>query len=240
MAGIRPWCWPVLALSLTGSGGAGAAALPEGFVHLETVAPGIRQEMRYAGSDNFVGRPFPGYLAARCILTRAAAERLARIQLLLAQKQLGLKVFDCYRPQRAVDFLLVWSADAGDQRNKSRYYPDVPKAQLFDRGYLARRSGHSRGSTVDLTVVALPGAAAPMLPGRLKPDGEADMGSGYDWLGVESHPDHPGLPPPAVANRRWLAALMADYGFRGLSTEWWHYTLVDEPFPDTYFDFPVE
>jgi D-alanyl-D-alanine dipeptidase len=212
-------------------------SLPDGFVYLDTLAPKVRQEMHYAGSDNFVGRPLAGYLAARCILTQQAATRLARIENELSAKGLGLRIFDCYRPQRAVNDLLQWSKDPSDQINKTRYYPQVPKDQLFARGYIIEKSGHTRGSTVDLTVeVRTPGAA---VPGKIKPNGELDMGTAFDWFGEASHTDNPNQPVDVRANRRWFTDLMARHGFRNLPEEWWHYTLVDEPFPDTYFDFPV-
>lgn len=204
-----------------------AAELPKGFVRLGAVDSSIRQDVRYAGPDNFVGAPVEGYLNATVILTRRAAQALAKVQADLKPFGLGLLVFDGYRPQRAVNHFQRWAKDAADLKTKAAYYPDVPKEELFARGYIAERSGHSRGSTVDLTLVALD-SGAPL-----------DMGSPFDFFGPVSWPESPAVAPEARAHRMLLREVMARRGFKPYDQEWWHFTLKDEPFPDVYFDFPV-
>ena len=202
-------------------------ALPAGFVHLGEAIPGIVVEVRYYGAANFVGAPVDGYEAPVAILTQAAADALRQVQATLRGRGFGLKVFDAYRPQTAVDHFVRWASDAADERTKAEYYPAVPKSALFARGYIAELSGHSRGSTVDLTVV------------RLSDGAELDMGTPFDFFGPESAVAHDGLTEAQHANRRLLADAMQKHGFEPYPEEWWHYTLADEPYPDTYFDFPV-
>jgi D-alanyl-D-alanine dipeptidase len=213
------------------AGGARAESLPDGFVYCEAVVPGIASEMRYATAHNFVGAPIAGYLKPRCILTRQAALALKSVQEELQPFGLGLKVFDAYRPQRAVDNFVRWAKDLHDTRMKGEFYPGVAKENLFAEDYIAARSGHSRGSTVDLTIVAVGGAAGGQ---------DLDMGTGFDFFGPESWPAHAALAPQQRANRLLLQVLMKRAGFRPYAKEWWHFTLKDEPFPDTYFDFPVQ
>jgi len=189
--------------------------------------PGLIIEMRYAGPENFVGRPINGYEAPLCLLTRRAAVALAQAQQRLAAFGLGLKAFDCYRPARAVADFAAWSRDPNDQARKPDYYPRVDKDQLFELGYLAERSGHSRGSTIDVTLIDLATGA------------ELDMGGGYDLFDTSSWPSDQTVSPAARANRMLLQSVMAADGFRPLREEWWHFTLEREPFPRTYFDFPV-
>ncbi|MFA7094998.1 MAG: M15 family metallopeptidase [Gammaproteobacteria bacterium] len=205
-----------------------AHALPEGFVYLSDVAPRVLIDARYAGSDNFVGRPVDGYRANTVILTRPAAEALAAVSEELAAFGLGLKVFDGYRPQRAVNHFVRWAADPADHSTKPRHYPNVDKAHLFRDGYIAERSGHSRGSTVDVTLV------------DLKDGTELPMGTPFDYFGPESWPSYANLPAEQRAFRALLQQVMVRHGFRPLKEEWWHFTLENEPYPDTYFDFPVE
>lgn len=202
--------------------------VPDGFVDLGQFAPAIRLEVRYFGSDNFVGEPIDGYQAARVYMTGEAATALRSVQQRLERFGLGLKVFDAYRPQRAVDHFVRWAEDLGDERMKARYYPDVDKANLFSDGYIASRSGHSRGSTVDLTLVDLDTGT------------ELDMGTPWDYFDLASWPDSDQVTAQQQANRLLLRTLMQDAGFQPLTTEWWHFNLADEPFPDTYFDFPVQ
>jgi len=201
--------------------------MPAGFVDAATVVPGLVVDMRYFGSNNFVGRPIDGYEAPRCIVTRQAAEALARVQAELKGDGLGLKVFDCYRPARAVAEFVRWAADPADTAMKAEYYPDLAKSELFPKGYIAERSGHSRGSTADLTLV------------RLDDKSELPMGTGYDFFSERSWPTDPNQPPEARANRRRLSKIMQRHGFKPYAHEWWHFTLADEPYRDTYFDFPV-
>lgn len=215
-------------------------ALPAGFVHLHAVAPDVLQDMRYLGSNNFMGRPVAGYEAPTCILTDAAARALQAAQAQVRPLGLTIKVFDCFRPQTAVNDFVRWGADLADQKTKAAYYPAVPKQELFQRGYIAEKSGHSRGSTVDVTLVVVDGLRAyKVVRGPLADGHEVDMGSPFDMFDVSSHTDNPDLPPDVQHNRRWLRALLAQQGFRNLPEEWWHYTLVNEPFPDRYFDFAV-
>lgn len=183
--------------------------------------------MRYAGSHNFVGRPIAGYDAPVCLLAEEAASALANVQRALAASGRGLKVFDCYRPVRAVADFAAWARDLEDQATKAEYYPNVAKDQLFALGYIAERSGHSRGSTVDLTLIDLASGA------------ELDMGTPYDLFDPRSWPNDTSVSPEAQANRRALQEAMAAHGFQGLREEWWHFTLVGEPHLETYFDFPV-
>lgn len=206
-----------------------AAGMPPDFVYLEEVAPGVLQDPRYCGGHNFLGVPVEGYLAPRILLTRRAAEALAAVQAELEPAGLSLKVFDGYRPQRAVDHFLRWAADAADQRCKQRYYPRVDKGELFHLGYLAERSSHSRGSTVDLTLVDTARGDG----------GELDMGTPFDYFDPLSFPAARELSPQQRANRLLLRTLMGRQGFLPLAEEWWHFTLADEPYPDTWFDFPV-
>lgn len=205
-----------------------AHALPDDFVYVAEVVPNVVIDARYAGDNNFVGRPVDGYLANTVILTRPAAEALAKVSEDLAAFGLGLKVFDGFRPQRAVDHFVRWAADLSDQSTKARHYPDVEKEHLFRDGYIAERSGHSRGSTVDLTIIDL--ATGEELP----------MGTPFDYFGLESWPSYTKLPAEQRAFRALLQQVMTRHGFRPLKEEWWHFTLENEPYPETYFDFPVE
>jgi len=210
---------------------AAAQDLPQGFVYLDQVAPSILTELRYDTPDNFLGRPVDGYRAQRVILTRQAALALQKVQKFLAPFNLGLKMLDAYRPQQAVDHFIRWAKDLGDTTMKWKYYPDVDKKNLFRDGYIASRSGHSRGSTVDLTIVSL----------EEKTFGqELDMGSGFDFFSPMSWPDSPRPTPSQRAHRALLRSAMAGQGFLPYDKEWWHFTLKQEPFPETYFNFPVQ
>ncbi|MFF1381358.1 M15 family metallopeptidase [Streptomyces sp. NPDC058308] len=224
---------------------------PEEFVALRDVDPTIIQEMRYFTPHNFVGEPIEGYRKPMCILTEPAAKALHRAQRALLRKGYSLKVYDCYRPQRAVDHFVRWGKDLGDERMKAEFYPRVDKSRLFADGYIAEKSGHSRGSTVDLTVVRLPAVPTrPYIPGeRLTPcfgprserfpDNSVDMGTGYDCFDTLSHTDDPRIAGKQRANRDVLRNVLSKEGFANLPEEWWHFTHKPELFPDTYFDFPV-
>lgn len=200
------------------------AQLPDGFVYVSDVIPNVHEDLRYRGSDNFLGRPVQGYENARAVLSRPAAQALARVQADLLPFGLRIRIYDAYRPQRAVDDFVRWAQDTGDVRTKARFYPDVEKGRLFDEDYIARRSGHSRGSTVDLTLETLDGSVL-------------DMGSEFDFFGVQSWPDYPRLAVQQRANRLLLRTLMLGHGFKPYPKEWWHFTLAAEPYPETYFDF---
>jgi zinc D-Ala-D-Ala dipeptidase len=216
-----------LALLLLAQPGQAQAPLPPGFVDAGAVVDGLVVDMRYFGDQNFVGERIDGYERARCVLSAPAASALAAVQRDLAARGLGLKVFDCYRPQRAVAHFVRWAQRIDDVKRKREFYPDVDKRDLFKEGYISERSGHSRGSTVDLTLVR-------------RADGrELDMGSPFDFFSPKSWPSDTSAGAQAQANRALLAAAMSRGGFRPYDKEWWHFTLVDEPFPDTYFDFPV-
>lgn len=204
-------------------------ALAQGFVYLDEAIPDIVIELKYTTGDNFVGRPIDGYERGRAVLSEPAAAALAEVQAALQPFGLGLKVFDAYRPQRAVDHFVRWAGDLEDQRTKPDFYPDVAKEDLFEEGYIAARSGHTRGSTVDLTIVHRDEAGTVH---------ELDMGSGYDFFGPISWPNSPAATAQQRANRALLHNAMIAHGFNHYSQEWWHFTLSDEPYPDTYFDFP--
>lgn len=226
-------------------------ARPEDIVDLKSVAPSVIVDMRYAGPHNFVGRTVPGYAEPKCLLTRTAAEALDGVQDKLAASGLSLLVYDCYRPQSAVDYFVKWSAALRDNAMKREFYPRVKKNDLLKDGYVASPSSHSRGSTVDLTIVPLPRSEIEVYrPGEpLAPcdkrkslrfrDGSLDMGTGYDCFDPMAHLMTSGLTGQQRANRMLLAALMEQAGFAGYRYEWWHFTLHDEPYPKTYFDFPV-
>jgi len=233
----------------------GEAPVPDApanaFADLADLAPSILVDMRYTTSHNFVGRPIRGYEEPVCLLTREAATALAQAQRRVRRAGYTLKVYDCYRPQRAVDHFVAWARRLDDDRMKREFYPRVDKRDLFSEGYIARRSGHSRGSTVDVSLVRLPGrrqeryrrgerladCAAPAEQ-RFRDD-SIDMGTGYDCFDALSHPFNGRVHGVQRANRLRLRRAMLGAGFKGLPTEWWHFTLRTEPFPDTRFDFPV-
>lgn len=200
---------------------------PDDFVALNDIVPDLVVELRYYGSDNFVGRPVDGYEAEVAYLTRDAAAALRAVQEDLSAEGLGLKLFDAYRPQRAVDDFLTWAADPDDTKMKAAYYPTLDKSVLVPNGYIAERSGHSRGSTVDVTLV------------RVATGAELDMGSPYDFFDPISWPSSALVTASQSANRRLLRETMQRHGFVPLEQEWWHFTLRNEPYPDTSFDFPV-
>jgi len=200
---------------------------PDSFLELQEFIPGIVLELRYFSEDNFVGQVIDGYQAEKVYMTRESAAALSNVQEELAAFGMGLKVFDAYRPQRAVDHFVRWAQDLGDTKMKTVFYPSVAKEDLFSSGYIAQRSGHSRGSTIDLTIVDL-------VTGE-----ELEMGTPWDFFDPSSWPSNLNLPPQTRANRNLLTAVMTSHGFRALPEEWWHFTLENEPFPDTYFNFPV-
>ncbi len=238
-----------VALTLVGAAPRARSPLPPGFVYLSDVAPSIVQNIRYAGYYNFIGRPIDGYLAGTCILTKQAAEALANVQRNLEEVNLTLKVYDCYRPQRAVNEFVAWSKTR-DQRMKLAFYPRVDKAQLFKLGYLVTPSSHSRGSTVDVSIERFPPRSPqPYSPGDplrscIAPfveryaSGSIDMGSSYDCMDELSH-SNADVGNIALAHRLMLRDVMEKCGFEGIETEWWHFVLRHEPFPKTYFDFPI-
>jgi len=226
------------------------SALPKGLVYLRDIDPTIVQDIRYAGSHNFVGRPIRGYLAAECILSASAANALETVQRMLAEKKLSLIVWDCYRPKRAVDDFLQWSKDPTHAEMKTEFYPRTDKQKLFALGYLARRSAHSRGSTVDLGIVPNTFSSTPPNPSRsLKActspkgerfeDGTIDFGTGYDCLDVLANTSNARAGGTALRNRQTLKSYMQGAGFRPYAREWWHFELINEPFHRVGFDFEV-
>lgn len=189
---------------------------------------GLVTDMRYAGEKNFLGRPVAGYSAAKCWLTEEATSALAKAQRLANAQGLAILIYDCYRPQRAVDDFVQWVNSDEDEPTKAIYYPNVPRSQLIDRGYIASRSGHSRGSTIDLTLIAIQ-SGQPL-----------SMGTPWDYFDARSHTASEEINEEAARNRQILKRTMETAGFRGYFAEWWHFTLRHEPFPDTYFDIPIE
>jgi D-alanyl-D-alanine dipeptidase len=217
----------IFAAGCLSSAAAQAPKLPAGFVYLRDIDPTIIQDMRYAGANNFVGRPLRGYQAAECVVKRKVGALLKSVQEELALQNLSLKMFDCYRPTRAVAHFVRWARDFADNAGKPEFYPDIDKRNLFKQGYIATHSGHSRGSTVDLTLAHADGA-------------ELDMGTPFDLFSPRSWPSDASVGSEARANRALLAAVMRRHGFVRYAKEWWHFTLANEPFPHTYFDFPVQ
>lgn len=240
----------VLIAMLPASALAGSA-LPKGLVYLRDIDPTIVQDIRYAGSHNFVGRPIAGYLAAECILSEPAARALEAVQRMLAEKKLSLIVWDCYRPKRAVADFLQWSKDPTHSEMKTEFYPRTGKEKLFALGYLAKRSAHSRGSTVDLGIVPAGSSVAPPPDPTQSPkactspkgerfdDGTIDFGTGYDCLDTLAHPSNAAAGGMALRNRRMLSSCMERAGFRPYAREWWHFELINEPFHRDGFDFEV-
>lgn len=220
-----------------------------GFVRVADVVPETLADLRYCSANNFVGTAIDGYETPVALLTVAAAEALKAVADEMKQAGFSLKIYDAYRPCRAVAHFLRWARDPADTRMKADFYPGLDKSEIVARGYLAAKSGHSRGSTVDLTLYDSATGA------------EVDMGGAFDWFGPESHPDWCGAPetgrytgilpddaPPGARpitaaqfrNRMRLREAMTRHGFTPIASEWWHFTLADEPYPDTYFDFPVK
>ncbi|MBQ6421695.1 MAG: M15 family metallopeptidase [Clostridia bacterium] len=197
------------------------------FVLLSDVAPDVILEIRYYSTYNFVGDRIDGYEQPLALLTKEAAAALKEASDEFNTRGYRLKVYDAYRPQKAVSHFVRWAQDATDTRMKEYFYPDLEKDVLFPQGYIAERSGHSRGSTVDLTLF------------DMTTEKELDMGGTFDYFGEESHPDYRGITETQYANRMLLREIMLKHGFKPLAEEWWHFTLAEEPYPDTYFTFPV-
>ena len=200
---------------------------PEGFVYIHKAIPSAQLEIRYSGDHNFIGSPINGYERPVALMTREAATALKKAADKLETQGYILKIFDAYRPQRAVNQFITWAKDPADVKMKQEFYPEVDKKDLFRLGYIASKSGHSRGSTVDLTIID-------KATGK-----EVDMGSPYDFFGKISHHGAKNITPQQTRNRELLMRALQQAGFRAYPEEWWHYTLKEEPYPDTYFDFPV-
>lgn len=207
---------------------ANADGLPDGFVRLNDALPSALYEIRYYSGNNFVGERITGYEAPAAIISEPAAAALKHVLAELKPFGLTIKIFDAYRPQRAVDHFVRWAEDLNDTKTKANYYPDVQKQHLFRDGYIAAKSGHSRGSTVDLTIVDTASGKA------------LNMGTDFDYFGLESWPDNDTMDEQVRANRALLQKVMQKNGFKHYEAEWWHFTLKNEPYPETYFDFPVQ
>jgi zinc D-Ala-D-Ala dipeptidase len=251
---MRKWQL-ILAIALTGLGlargpiAASAQGLPGGFVYLRDIDPTIIQDIRYAGSNNFVGRPLAGYQAAECVVKREVAMALRRIQDLLAPQKLSLKMFDCYRPQRAVADMVAWSRDGKETAAGRRYNPVFRKQDLFRLGYIAEHSGHSTGAALDLTLVDLTADnSAAFDPSKAygdctapaearAPEGSIDMGTGYDCSDVKAHTATNLITTAQRRSRNTLVAAMARQGFANYSKEWWHFSLPGAG--RQAYDFPI-
>lgn len=207
-------------------GGCGSK-MPDGFVYVHDVIESVQYDIRYYGEDNFVGTRIDGYEAPVAILTEEAAAALKVAADQLEKQGYVIKIFDCYRPQQAVDHFVRWAQDSDDVKMKDKYYPDLDKSQLFPLGYIAEKSGHSRGSVVDLTLV------------DMETNEEVDMGSGFDFFGEISNHGTELITPEQERNRNILRDAMVAAGFEIYPEEWWHYQLKDEPYPDQYFNFVV-
>ena len=197
------------------------------FVFISDVIPSVLLEIRYYSTFNFIGDRIDGYEHPIAMLTREAAARLKEVSEDLAGRGFCLRIFDAYRPQMAVDHFMRWAEDPADTRMKEFFYPGLNKPDLIPGGYIAEHSGHSRGSTVDLTLF------------DMRAQKDLDMGGPFDFFGELSHPDFPGVTKEQHANRMLLREAMLSHGFLPLASEWWHFTLQNEPFPDTYFTFPL-
>lgn len=201
----------------------------EAFVDLKEMMPNLRSDMRYYSSNNFVGAPIDGYNEPKVLLTKEAAEALKKVQDELERLGFGLLVYDAYRPQRATDHFVRWAQDENDDTMKTQFYPNINKKDLFSKGYISVKSGHSRGSTVDVTIVSL------------KTKQILNMGSPYDLFDEVSSVDHTStITKNQHALRLLLKRRMEKHGWQSYPQEWWHFTLKEEPYPDTYFDFPIE
>jgi D-alanyl-D-alanine dipeptidase len=201
--------------------------MKDDFAFVDERVPEMRWDAKYATWDNFTGKPVDGYGVNRIVGTTALCAALERAREEAASTGFGLLLWDGYRPQRAVDCFLRWAEQPEDGRTKLRHYPNIDRAEMFANGYVAAKSGHSRGSTVDLTLYHL-------TTGELAP-----MGGDYDLMDAVSHHGAPGITEVEAANRRHLRSIMTACGLGSYAREWWHYTLKDEPYPDTYFDFPI-
>lgn len=204
------------------------AAADRDFAFVDEVVPGIRWDAKYATWDNFTGKPLEGYGTNRIVGTIALCAALERARDQAARLGFGLLLWDGYRPQRAVDGFRRWSEQPEDGRTKARHYPNIRRTEMFERGYVATKSGHSRGSTVDLTLF------------HLDTDELVPMGGDHDLMDAVSHHGASGITCEQTRNRQDLCYVMEMSGFRAYDREWWHYTLKDEPYPDTYFDFPID
>jgi D-alanyl-D-alanine dipeptidase len=244
--------WCLFWLYHPGTAMGGSPSLPPEFTEISAVLPNVMMDIRYYTPHNFVATRVDGYKAPKCYLTRQAAQALVGVQKDLVASGLTIKIYDCYRPQKAVNHIVRWATAIRDTQTKAEFYPKVDKKNLFKDGYIAGKSGHSRGSTIDLTIVAVPAAsqekyiphtnlrACYLPPERRFRDNGIDMGTGFDCFDEKSHTLNKTIGPVPRLHRALLKTLMEKHGFVNYDKEWWHYTLKGEPFPDTYFDFDIE
>ena len=218
----------ILFLSILTYASLSAQKIHKDFVFLSDIDETIQFELRYLGNNNFIGKAIDGYSRDCIVMTKKTAFALKKVQQILLKEGLSLKIFDAYRPQQAVDHFVRWAKQTNDTLMKKEYYPDVPKSELFTQGYIAGKSGHSRGSTVDLTIINSTSGS------------ELDMGSPYDFFGKKSHPFSKNIKKNQQENRLYLRRIMLANGFKPIESEWWHFTLKKEPFPTTYFNFPIQ
>ena len=197
------------------------------FVFLDEILHGVRWDSKYATWDNFTGKPVDGYEVNRIVVTYALADALREAKEKASALGYGLLLLDGYRPQRAVNCFLHWSAQPEDGRTKEKYYPNIDRSEMVTKGYVASKSSHSRGSAIDLTLY------------RLETDALVPMGSSFDFMDERSHHTSKGIPSNEAENRRLLCSIMEDSGFESYVYEWWHYVLKNEPYPNSYFDFPI-
>ena len=225
---MKPFITTVLFLMYSYSSTTHAQDVPDNFIYLTEVIPYVEFDLRYYSDNNFIGQPIPGYHGNALIVSLQSAIALKKVQQDLAYSNFALKFFDAYRPQQAVDYFVRWANDPDDIRMKAQYYPNVDKDELIPKGFIAAKSSHSRGSTVDVTIISLENGQ------------ELDMGTPFDLFDQKSWPSDTTVSVQQCANRQLLRSVMSKHGFAGLEEEWWHFTLFDEPYPDTYFDFPVK
>jgi D-alanyl-D-alanine dipeptidase len=226
-----------------------ATAIPAGFVYLNDIDNTIRSNLRYASNENFIGRPIAAYNKNVVILTKPAAEALKKAQAKLMKDGFSLLIYDAYRPQDAVNDFISWDKDLSDQKMKDWFYPRVDKKDLFNEGYIAEKSSHTRGSTVDLTIIKVNKNLKSITPTPRKTlngeilfldDNTYDMGSSFDIFDKASNYATLDVTNEYKSNRNYLKDIMTSVGFMPYPLEWWHFTLKDEPYPDTYFNFPIE
>lgn len=227
------------------------AALPDGFVYLYDIDPSIQVDLRYAGQDNFLGKKVNGYNSDKSIiLTKQSAQALKKAQEIFNKDGFSIVVYDAYRPQRAVDDFVNWAKDVNNQKMKTFFYPRVDKAKLFEIGYIFEKSSHTRGSTIDLSIIELKKKLYPIKAISRKlnddfkilylDDGTLDMGSSFDLFDQVSHYNNELISPEHKLHRTYLKLVMESCGFKSYSEEWWHFTLANEPFPDKYYNFVIE
>jgi len=228
------------------------ATLPEGFVYIRDIDPSIIESPRYYSSQNFLGKRMIGYEKSTLILTKPAAQALSQVQQALLKDGYSLVIYDAYRPQKTVNEFVRWSHDYSDQKMKNLYYPRIDKRDAFKLNYISDKSGHTRGSAVDLTIIALNSkikAANEIVFSKrvfknnvtlpFLDDGTIDMGTSYDLFDIASHHQNPLIEGMYLKNRQYLRQMMLKHGFIEYPEEWWHYMLKNEPFPNTYFDFDI-